>query len=109
MSQGILDVGCRWPCILAHGWPAHTTLPGALCLVGAGDQQTLVATGLLDDPRGELSRAQVFIQSSDTEGMSNALLEAMASGCACVATDVGETRFVLGGRGISRSWGWGIR
>jgi glycosyltransferase involved in cell wall biosynthesis len=29
--------------------------------------------------------------------MSNALLEAMAAGCACIATDVGETRFVLGG------------
>lgn len=92
------------------------SLPGTLSMVGDGDQRERVAslvarcqtqkgadsvdmTGAVDDPRGELSRAQVFIQSSDTEGMSNALLEAMASGCACVATDVGETRFVLGGEG----------
>jgi len=55
--------------------------------------------GLAGEPHEHLLRADVFIQSSDTEGMSNALLEAMACGCACVATDVGETRFVLGGVG----------
>jgi glycosyltransferase involved in cell wall biosynthesis len=88
--------------------------PGTLVVVGDGDQRDLVASlaarcrgrrgadsvetkGLLEDPGDELSKSQIFIQSSDTEGMSNALLEAMGSGCACVATDVGETRFVLGG------------
>ena len=49
------------------------------------------------DPARELGRAEVFVQSSEAEGMSNALLEAMMSGCACIATDVGETRSVLSG------------
>jgi glycosyltransferase involved in cell wall biosynthesis len=56
--------------------------------------------GLVDDPRPALNAAHVFLQSSDTEGLSNALLEAMAAGCACIATDVGETRFALGGEGL---------
>jgi glycosyltransferase involved in cell wall biosynthesis len=90
-------------------------ISGSLILVGDGDErdaiEALVAAGrergraivlmkgLLEDPRPELEAAHVFVQSSDTEGLSNALLEAMAAGCACVATDVGETRFVLGGDG----------
>lgn len=88
-------------------------IPGELNLVGDGDQRDSIlrliaqvpggsstsvrVTGFKEDPRGELATAHVFLQSSDTEGMSNALIEAMGAGCACVATDVGETRFVLGG------------
>ena len=88
-------------------------VPGELSLVGDGDQrdsiERLIAqapgagsasvrlTGFREDPRAELAAAHVFLQSSDTEGMSNSLIEAMEAGCACVATDVGETRFVLGG------------
>lgn len=59
--------------------------------------------GLVNDPRPELASAHMFVQSSDTEGLSNALLEAMSSGCGIVATDVGETRSVLGGLGVGEA------
>ncbi len=90
-------------------------IPGQLILVGDGEERPAIdalieagrgdgpgsieTKGLVNDPRPELSTAHVFLQSSDTEGLSNALLEAMSNGCASVATDVGETRFVLGGSG----------
>ena len=52
---------------------------------------------------GELARilgeSAVFCLPSKTEGLPKALLEAMASGCACLATDTGECASVLGDSG----------
>ncbi len=56
--------------------------------------------GLRDDVPELLRRASVFVQATDAEGMSNALLEAMASGCACVATDLAPNRDALGETGV---------
>ena len=43
--------------------------------------------GSTNNVAGVLSRASVFVMSSDYEGMPNALMEAMASGVPCVSTD----------------------
>jgi hypothetical protein len=60
------------------------------------------AAGLLRDAAidevskaSPLSRARVFVLPSKGEGASTALLEAMAHGCACVATSVGGNRALL--------------
>jgi glycosyltransferase involved in cell wall biosynthesis len=45
--------------------------------------------GQVQDVASYLAAADVFVLSSHAEGFSNALLEAMASSLACVATDVG--------------------
>lgn len=50
--------------------------------------------------KDQLDQADVFVLCSETEGLPKALLEAMARGCFCVTTDVGECRNVLAGTGI---------
>jgi glycosyltransferase involved in cell wall biosynthesis len=48
----------------------------------------------------QFRKAKIFVISSVTEGLPKVLLEAMASKCACVSTDVGDCRRILDGCGI---------
>ena len=52
-------------------------------------------TGLRDDIPTILGSTDIFVLPSYSEGLSNALMEAMASGCACIASDVGGNRFLI--------------
>lgn len=54
-----------------------------------GPAGTVEFLGLCADPRPLYAAAHALVLPSRTEGMSNVLLEAMASGRACVATAVG--------------------
>ncbi|HVB44083.1 MAG TPA: glycosyltransferase [Streptosporangiaceae bacterium] len=56
--------------------------------------------GACDDVRPLLARADVVAHASLEEGMSNAVMEAMAAGRAVVATSVGGTPELLRGRGL---------
>jgi glycosyltransferase involved in cell wall biosynthesis len=51
--------------------------------------------GHQDDVRGVYEALDVFVQSSDTEGVPNAVLEAMSMRVPVVATDVGGTRDIV--------------
>jgi glycosyltransferase involved in cell wall biosynthesis len=65
---------------------------------GIGDMVTFAGEQL--DPRPFLSRADLFLLPSRQEGFSNALLEAMASSLAVVATNVGgNAEAVIDGEG----------
>ena len=52
-------------------------------------------TGLRDDIPAILQATDIFVLPSYSEGLSNALMEAMASGCACIASDVGGNAFLI--------------
>jgi glycosyltransferase involved in cell wall biosynthesis len=49
----------------------------------------IVFPGYVDPPDGYFQAADLFVLPSSTEGMSNALLEAMGYGLPCIATRVG--------------------
>lgn len=84
-----------------------------LVLVGGGSEQArlqrrfagprITFTGWVPDEVGRiqaLQAAAIFALPSRVEGMSLALLEAMACGLAVVATDVGGHREVVAGAGV---------
>ena len=52
-----------------------------------GVAEQVVFAGNVENIERYLARAKVFVLSSDYEGMPNALMEAMASGVPCIATD----------------------
>lgn len=58
-------------------------------------EREVVFLGLRHDIPAILRETDIFVLPSYSEGLSNALMEAMASGCACVATDVGGNRYLL--------------
>lgn len=75
-----------------------------LLILGAGSEaDTLTSTaddsvrfeGPVDDTAPFLRAGDVFVLPSDAEGLSNALLEAQASGLPAVVTDVGAARDVV--------------
>lgn len=55
----------------------------------------VVFAGLRDDIPAILAATDIFVMPSYSEGLSNAIMEAMASGCACIVSDVGGNRFLV--------------
>lgn len=101
---------------LLDAWPIVASRTSAnLILVGQGpEQERLEAqaaelgirdrvqfTGALNDPADILRAADLFVLPSVAEGMSNSLLEAMATGLPCVASGIGGNVDLLG-EGVGR-------
>lgn len=96
------ELAGRWHEVTEH----H---PGAvLRLVGVGPDETAVTgitgvewLGQRDDVDELLRQADVYVSASRAEGLSNSLLEAMATALPCVVTDVGGVRdLVREGEGV---------
>ncbi len=58
-------------------------------------QDQVTFTGLRDDIPAILSETDIFVMPSYSEGLSNAIMEAMSSSCACIATEVGGNAFLI--------------
>jgi len=98
---------------LITSWPAIRKVHANanLLVLGAGPEaarlEQLAGPGVhflgqLDNVADFLQAADLFVLPSATEGLSNALLEAMASGLACIATRVGGATDVI----THRQNGW---
>ena len=84
----------NWSLILVGDGPERGDLEKRVQRTGLDDIVSFV--GQRDDVDVLLARAQIAVLASYTEGMPNAVLEAMAHGLPVVATDVGGVRELLG-------------
>lgn len=64
-----------------------------ICESGLADK--IVLHGNVSNVPQHIASAEIFVLSSDIEGMPNALMEAMALGIPCIATDVSGVRDII--------------
>lgn len=74
-----------WKLVILGDGVERETLQAQACALGVAKHVSL--PGVVEDPFPMLAGADIFVLSSRFEGYPNALCEAMACGCAVVATD----------------------
>jgi glycosyltransferase involved in cell wall biosynthesis len=79
--------------LVGHG-PERERLEAEAKALGVSDRVHFV--GAVADVADSLRAADLFVLPSVAEGMSNSLLEAMATALPCVASDIGGNRDLLG-------------
>lgn len=79
--------------MIAGDGPCRGELERLAHRLDVADQVTFL--GHLGDVRPVLHRCRAFAMTSETEQMPNALLQAMAAGCAVVAQDAGDIARIL--------------
>ncbi len=92
---------------LVDVWEVIAPEDGALVILGAGELEeqlsvqlkdcnsNVVFPGYIRETAEYLSASDAFVLYSEAEGISNALLEAMASGLACICTDIAGNNEVV--------------
>jgi GalNAc-alpha-(1->4)-GalNAc-alpha-(1->3)-diNAcBac-PP-undecaprenol alpha-1,4-N-acetyl-D-galactosaminyltransferase len=75
----------EWKLVILGDGPWRTQLEELAMELGVHD--AVIMPGVVREPAGWLRNADFFVHPSRYEGFPNALLEAMACGCAVVATD----------------------
>lgn len=78
----------RYPKVRADIWgqgSLEDSLKGAISEKGL--EQSIVLRGRSNNIKKELNEADLFVMTSDYEGMPNSLLEAMTFGMPCISTD----------------------
>lgn len=83
----------RWRLVLVGDGPQRGELDQTAAELGIAARVSFL--GHREDVAAVLGDLDVFVLPSDSEGMSNTLLEAMAAGVAVIASDVGGNREVI--------------
>ncbi len=89
-----------WKLIILGEGPERENLESLIDSYDLTKAVSLPGSISVKETKNMMHKAMIFVMSSTTEGLPKALLEACASGCACIATDVGDCSFILEDVGI---------
>lgn len=102
MAAGRLEKQKNYPLMLEAFWQFHKKHPDSTLTIygegtkrteleewiqGKGLEESILLPGVSDCIRERLAEADLFLMTSEYEGMPNALMEAMAMGLPVIATD----------------------
>jgi glycosyltransferase involved in cell wall biosynthesis len=90
----------EWHLVLVGDGPKSSPMRKLAIELGLGEK--IHFTGRRDDVLSILPALDLFIYPSHSEGMPNALLEAMAAGVPCIASDIPVHRDLLDGGAAGR-------
>ena len=95
MIDAIVELRKKYPVhlLLVGDGPYKDTL--ATCVLNANASRYVHFLGRRSDVNTILANSDIFVLSSNHEGLPNSLMEAMAMGLPCVATDVGGVRQLI--------------
>ena len=85
-----------WRLVLVGAGTAHGDEPLTTMIRDAGLEGHVVCAGPEQNPAAALAGFDIAVSSSRGEGFPNAVAEGLATGLPTVATDVGDTRSLLG-------------
>ena len=86
--------------LIVGSGPELTKIQELVSSLGLGN--TVILTGQRDDVSQLLGMSDIYVQCSDTEGLSMSIMEAMAASLPCIVTDVGGNHELV----IDRENGW---
>jgi glycosyltransferase involved in cell wall biosynthesis len=89
VARRVAAAGLKAQFLIAGGGPQESAIRQAVAEAGVGDSVRLL--GRRDDAERILAASEIYLSASAGEVLSVAILEAMASGCAVVATTAGGT------------------
>lgn len=93
LKRVLITDSASWRLELAGRGPLEQSLRAMASQLGVDNHVEFL--GQVEDVQSLLARSDLFILPSLAEGMSNALLEAMAEGLPCIATDIPGNRDVI--------------
>lgn len=85
--------GGEFTAVVAGDGPLRRSLERRVADAGLADRVTFL--GFVEDVAGVLAGSDIVVRPSQTEGLSLALLEAMASGCAVIASRIPANAAVI--------------
>ena len=96
----LTDIHDSWKLKIIGEGDERESLMQLISDLGKEDKIFLMGSLSRHELSKELKKAKIFVLSSVTEGLPKALLEAMSAKCACISTDVGDCKRVIGDNGI---------